>query len=535
MSRSRSNQHTACSGARDATSGIVRTMLQVAQSVVDTPVPHSGSRGAAQRPLGRFGVVAIVGSGLLLVAICAGSIWAAGRSATVLQNAQDLRLRRAAVTDIMIEAESAETAQRGFLLTTNPSYLPPLEHAASVMPELLRAVAMHRAGDLRFSILRQVVTAKLAELQQTVRLQQNGDQADALALVRTNVGNDNMLTLRRLVGEFQAELDAELLRQVGLVFEDDRLVILIDLAGLVIIALLGWQIARAIRRYLASLAEAREAARMAYGELERNNERLDEMVQVRTADLTAANDEIQRFAYIVSHDLRAPLVNIMGFTSEMEQASALVARYVVTEGAPGELTQAATEDIPEALRFIRSSTSKMDRLINAILKLSREGRRVLSPEPVDMRGLFGGIADTMQHQAASKDTSITVGDLPDVIADRLALEQIFGNLVDNALKYLRSGVPGEVKISGRRSGSRVIYQVSDNGRGIAARDHERVFELFRRAGDQTVPGEGIGLAHVRALIRRLGGTIDCNSTLDVGTTFTIRLPATAKETREIAA
>ena len=510
-------------------------MLQVAQSIAPMPVPNSGSRGAAQRPLGRFGVAAIVGSGVLLVAICAGSIWAAGRSALVLQHAQELRLRRAAVTDIMLEAESAETAQRGFLLTTNRIYLPPLEHAVSVIPELLRAVATHRADDPRFTILQQVVTAKMAELQQTVRLQQSGNQADALALVRTNVGNDNMLTLRHLVGEFQVEMDAELLRQVRLVFQNNRLVIVFDLAGLVIIALLGWQTARAIRRYLASLAEAQAATKTAYAELERNNERLDEMVRIRTADLTAANDEIQRFAYIVSHDLRAPLVNIMGFTSEMEQASALVARHVVTEAASAELTQAATEDIPEALRFIRSSTSKMDRLINAILKLSREGRRVLSPEPVDMRGLFDGIVDTMQHQVASKDTSITVGELPDIVADRLALEQVFGNLVDNALKYLRSDVAGEVRISGRRSGSRVIYQVSDNGRGIAARDHERVFELFRRAGDQTVPGEGIGLAHVRALIRRLGGTIDCNSTLGVGTTFTIRLPATSKETREIAA
>ena len=503
-------------------------MLQIAQSI-------PGQQTANDRPLGRFGMLSIVGSALLLVAITGGSIWAAGRSAAVLHNAQALRQQRAAVSSLLTEVEGAETAQRGYLLTNDPSYLPPLQHAATAVPSLLSTVARDRIVDPRFTTLRQVVTAKLAELEQTVRLQQAGMQADAMALVRTNSGNTNMLTLRRLVGEFEAGYDAELLQEVRLVFQDDRLVIFIDTAGLVIIALLGWQVARAVRHYLTRLAEAQAVANNAYAELERSNERLDEMVRVRTADLTAANDEIQRFAYIVSHDLRAPLVNIMGFTSEMEQASSVVASHIVTEGAPAELTQAATEDIPEALRFIRSSTNKMDRLINAILKLSREGRRGLSPEPIDMRALFSGIAETMQHQAASKQATIAVTDLPDITADRLALEQVFGNLVDNALKYLRPGIPGEIKISGRRSGNTVAYQISDNGRGIAPRDHERVFELFRRAGDQTVPGEGIGLAHVRALIRRLGGTIDCNSALDVGTTFTIRLPAVANDTREIAA
>ena len=141
----------------------------------------------------------------------------------------------------------------------------------------------------------------------------------------------------------------------------------------------------------------------------------------------------------------------------------------------------------------------------------------------------------MQHQADSKDATITVGALPSITADRLALEQIFANLVDNALKYLRPGLPGQINIGGWRDADSVIYQITDNGRGIAPPDQERVFELFRRAGDQTVAGEGIGLAHVRGLVRRLGGTIACNSALDVGTTFTVRLPAVAAEAREFVA
>ena len=487
------------------------------------------------RPLGRFGVGAVLGSALLLVGICTGSIWAAQRSAAVLGAAQMLRRQRSLLSDIIVETQGAETAQRGFLLSLDPSYLPPLQHAEAAMPGLVDTLSRYRAADPRFIQLKQILTAKFAELAQTVRLRQAGDTEAALALFRTKAGNETMADLRGIIQAFQSELDTSLAREVRAVFRDTQLVIAIDVAGLLTIALLGWQLVRAARAYLASLADAQAAAAQAYGELERSNERLDETVRTRTADLVAANDEIQRFAYIVSHDLRAPLVNIMGFTSEMEQASSLVARHVLNDSAPPELTQAATEDIPEALRFIRSSTSKMDRLINAILKLSREGRRVLTPEPVEMRAVFAGIIDTMHHQAASRDASITVGDVPDIVADRLALEQIFGNLVDNALKYLRPGRPGEIRIVGWQEGATMVYEVTDNGRGIAPRDMERVFELFRRAGDQSVPGEGIGLAHVRALVRRLGGTISCQSTLDAGTTFTTRLPAVAHDSREIAA
>ena len=499
--------------------------------------PHSAAlrRGVLGQPLGRFGIASVVGSVLLLLAICAGSIWAAGRSASVLETAGGLRKQRTALTDILMEAQAAESAQRGFLLTADANYLPPLQRATANIPALLNRLARERATDPQFIELKQILTAKLAELTRSVELQQGGDPQDALALVRTNVGNDNMNSLRRLVGGFQGELDARLLHDIHTLFVDNELVIAIDVAGLLAVALLFWQITQAVRSYLAKLARAQSLASNAYAELEGSNERLDEMVRVRTADLQAANDEIQRFAYIVSHDLRAPLVNIMGFTSEMEQASNVVARHVVTEGAPAELVQAATEDIPEALRFIRSSTGKMDRLINAILRLSREGRRVLTPEPIEMRGLFTGIADTMQHQVDSRDAAITVGAVPAVTGDRLALEQIFSNLIDNALKYLRPGVPGAITVTGWRDGNSVVFQVADNGRGIAPRDQERVFELFRRAGDQSVPGEGIGLAHVRALIRRLGGTISCSSTPDVGTTFTVRLPAVAAEAREIAA
>jgi signal transduction histidine kinase len=279
-----------------------------------------------------------------------------------------------------------------------------------------------------------------------------------------------------------------------------------------------------MRRYADDLRRSR-------GELRRMNAGLEEAVSERTADLQRANEEIQRFAYIVSHDLRAPLVNVMGFTSELEIAAKPLNALLqaVEEKAPGVMTpeaRAAIEvDLPEAVGFIRTSTQKMDRLINAILRLSREGRRVLTSEPVVMDKLLQGVTDNLRQQAIAAGAEVVVEHpLPDLTGDRLALEQVFSNLVENALKYLKPGRPGRVVVRGRAELGRAIFEVEDNGRGIDPRDHERIFDLFRRAGAQDKPGEGIGLAHVRALVYRMGGLINCESALDQGSTFRLSLP-----------
>ena len=492
-------------------------------------------RGPRARPLDGFGVLALLGCVLILLGIGAASVWQADQNRHAIERARGTRAELTMLTDILIATQDAETGQRGYLLTTNRDYLRPYLDAARMMPGLLAAQTALHGSDARVNELQQAVRRKFSELAQTIRLADAGDFAGALSLVRTNMGHEEMVRIRSLVSNLQAELDEYVAQQVGNITRSDHRIVIIDTAGLLTIIALGGLIAVGLRKYLARLRDASAEADRAYAALARNNEQLDETVRARTADLTAANEEIQRFAYIVSHDLRAPLVNIMGFTSELEQASTRLADYVTRGEAPPEVREAAVEDIPEALRFIRSSSSKMDRLINAILKLSREGRRVLTPERLDMGALFAGIVDSLTHQAISTEAEVVVGAVPSVVGDRLAIEQVFGNIIDNALKYLKPGRPGIVRVTGQPAGAMARFEISDNGRGIAERDFERVFELFRRAGDQTVPGEGIGLAHVRALVRRLGGSIDCRSKLGEGTTFTIMLPLEASYSRGLVA
>jgi signal transduction histidine kinase len=198
---------------------------------------------------------------------------------------------------------------------------------------------------------------------------------------------------------------------------------------------------------------------------------------------------------------------------------------------------AANEDLPEAIGFIRSSTTKMDGLINAILKLSRAGRRAARAERVELRSFFDAAVASVQHQLIDANGRVDLSiSAPPISSDRLSLEQIFGNLIDNAVKYRAPGRPLRVDVRAATApGNQVTIEIADNGRGISDQDKERVFELFRRSGVQDQPGEGIGLAYVRTLVRNLGGDITMKSVLGEGTTFTVTLPRTLKTVGSTAA
>ncbi len=256
----------------------------------------------------------------------------------------------------------------------------------------------------------------------------------------------------------------------------------------------------------------------------------EEQLRRYSAELEQSNAEVKRFAYVVSHDLRAPLVNLKGFASELRIALDEIQPVIDTvmphldDGQRQTLNYALQEDAPEALEFINSSVTRMDRFISSLLKLSRYGRRELKLESVDMESLVQAILQTLAHQLAERQVKTSIGPLPHVIADRTSIEQIMGNILDNGVKYLEHDRPGKLEITAERSDGEIIFHIQDNGCGIAESDMDKVFTPFRRAGKQNVPGEGIGLAYVQALVRRHGGRIWCESELGVGTLISFALP-----------
>lgn len=280
------------------------------------------------------------------------------------------------------------------------------------------------------------------------------------------------------------------------------------------------------KKWALGCEERKKAARMSS-----NLATLERRVEERTARLAQAFKELQNFAYIVSHDLRSPLVSIRGFVSELRFDLEKVLQAVdlllpnLDEIQQSVLAITLRENIPEAMDFIDTSTSKMDHLIKGILKLARLGHRKFSYELVDFSEVVAQQLKVLAYPIEKDTVKVEVDDLPKAITDRLALEQIIGHLLSNAIKYLKPNQPGEIQISGRcAEDGRVTIAISDNGRGIHKDDMPLIFEIFQRGSERDVPGEGMGLTYVKTLLQRLGGLIWCDSSPDDGATFCFSLP-----------
>lgn len=441
------------------------------------------------------------------------------------------------ISIVLLEIRRAESATRAYLLSANPQFLREYEEAAArILPAADKLARLTSDNPMQLENtkkLRAAIEARLTEFARGIDRIKNNDVATSVEILRRGGANESVQAILQISGAMRTEEERLSAERNASADQSQRLAALVTTAGSgIVIALAGLSMAL-VRR----ASRERDKAEQLQRDI---NTHLETTVQERTADLREANEEVQRFAYIVSHDLRSPLVNIMGFTSELEELRGDIFRRLATTTAGNDNAQPPepsneelvltgedkrlSDDFTEALGFIKSSIDKMDRLIGAILHLTREGRRTFNPERIDLNELMQSIVSTVAHQASEANAEIRIEALPDVTSDRLALEQIFSNLIDNALKYLKDNMPGEIVVRGRRKLGFAVIDVIDNGRGIDPKDHQRIFDLFRRAGAQDKPGQGIGLAHVRALVRRLGGTMGVNSELNQGSTFTVTLP-----------
>jgi hypothetical protein len=488
-----------------------------------------------------IGQILLLAAGLaVLTVISAGSVYLVNRAREDARWVVRTVENENQISFTQLQLRRAESAQRGFVLTLQPNFQTDFEEAVSqIPPALTRLSELTSDNPTQKRVLDQMIPLshqRIEEFRKTIELARTQRLNDAAQIVREDVGRAAMNHIYDLAGEMRAEEDRLFVLRTTNADRSQTLAASMTGIGSGLVVVLAGISIFLVRRS----SRARDQAEAL---LRDNNINLEATVDERTADLREANDEIQRFAYIVSHDLRSPLVNIMGFTSELEELrgdifkriAALARAGTSAPPVPDNATDSAepvlegtdkqlSEEFTEALGFIKSSIGKMDRLISAILNLTREGRREFQPMRIDTRELIEGIVATVAHQAAEADAHIRIEPLPNIVSDRLALEQIFSNLIDNALKYLKHGVPGDILIRGRTKLGFAIFDVSDNGRGIDPKDHQRIFDLFRRAGTQDKPGQGIGLAHVRALVRRLGGTMSVASELHTGSTFTITLP-----------
>jgi signal transduction histidine kinase len=244
----------------------------------------------------------------------------------------------------------------------------------------------------------------------------------------------------------------------------------------------------------------------------------------------------ETFVYSVSHDLRAPLINLQGFSEELG-AAVIEAQSILSnsqQAVPPRLQQLLDEDMPESIHFLRTAATRLGIIIDALLRVSRSGCVEYQRVAVDLGAVVARVTDSLSSTARDLGASVITRELPSVIGDPTAIDLIFANLLSNALNYLDPEREGLIEIgtqnelasepTGDTPATWTLY-VKDNGRGIPADSVEKVFQIFQRLHPDSSVGEGIGLTIVRRIIERHGGRIWFESVEGQGTTFFVTLPA----------
>jgi PAS domain S-box-containing protein len=250
--------------------------------------------------------------------------------------------------------------------------------------------------------------------------------------------------------------------------------------------------------------------RKAESEVQELNRELEARVQARTAELQAANEELEAFSYSVSHDLRAPLRAIDGFS-----------RVLVEEFGPR-----IDDEGRRLLGVIRANTQRMSQLIDDLLAFSRVGRHGMQRAPVDMAAFAREAFGEQLPEAARARVTLNVGALPNVDGDPAMLRQVWANLLSNAVKFSAPKEKPVIEVFGEVDGEDAVYHVRDNGVGFDMQYADKLFGVFQRLHTtREFAGTGVGLALVQRIVQRHGGRVWAEGAVGEGATFSFALPS----------
>lgn len=428
-----------------------------------------------------------------------------------------------AIEKLHLSVVQAESGQRGYLLTEKSDYLVPYYDALEQLEsqtEHVKSLSSEINGQAeRIALLLSLVDQKEIELKKTVNLAQNNKERSALYLVNTDKGRELYKKIRLAVNEIQ---DREMLFKVSHFSKLAKIkneakitfVITAVTSGLLIIGM-----------FVLTRLNLRNAAQYR-AELEKQNETLANKVTERTQELTLYSDELSRsnreleeFAFVASHDLQEPLRKIQAFSDRLETMF------------KDELGEKGMDYIAR----MKNAAQRMSNLINDLLEFSRITTRGKNFVDTDLNNVLNDILSDLEIAIKESNAQVNVGDMPIIQADPSQMQQLFLNLISNAVKFRHPEQQPVISIEHIKTSefseghnTEVCWQiitVKDNGIGFSPDYADKIFVPFQRLhGRSQYKGTGIGLSVCRRIVERHGGTITAQSNMGEGASFIIKLP-----------
>ncbi|WP_158973110.1 ATP-binding protein [Paraglaciecola sp. L3A3] len=431
-----------------------------------------------------------------------------------------------ALNNLHVSVLSAETGQRGYLLTENEDYLKPYQRGLSSVIEQMKVVAnleLHGKEHVEnIQLLIDLTNQKMDELQNTVELGLKDKEKSAIKIIMTGRGKDLYRAMFEVINQivktevlYRDKLYSELVKiqkEAVITFLISGITSALLLIGMVVLARLNLNNENKLRQIL-----------------QQQNESLAEQVAIRTQELTIYSEELSRsnreledFAFVASHDLQEPLRKIRAFGDR------LMSSY-------GDELEGKGADY---ISRMKSAAERMSNLINDLLEFSRVTTKGKDFVDVDLNQLINEVLTDLEIAIEESQAKITVEPIPQSKGDEGQMYQLFLNLLSNAIKFRKADIPPKISLAYKSdevvdplTGQSVSWHVltlSDNGIGFEQEFADKIFVPFQRLhGRKDYKGTGIGLAVCRRIVERHGGTIEAESVLNQGTVFTIKIPANA--------
>lgn len=493
--------------------------------------------------------ITLLAFSLILLVIIINAIFSYRATTTLINNQHQVAQTHEVINSLAFlfsTLKDAETGQRGYILTGKESYLQPYKDAVSKFNEeaqIAQELTKNNPDQQRrLTEIKKLSLQKLAELEETVKLKQDGKSNEALAVVNSDKGKNLMDSIRSLItdGEFEAQ---ELLafRAAESEASGRHAIVTFLIVNLLAFSFVG----------IALFLHRREIKirRQAHKELEQANFELENRVLSRTQQLEILNDnlrteiksrqqvqeklenlnielersnrELQDFAFVASHDLQEPLRKIQAF------GDLLNTEFSKNLGSEGI----------DFVTRMQNAAQRMHVLINDLLAFSRVTTQAQPFVPIKLKNIVDEVINDLETRIKQNNGRVNIINLPEIEADPLQMRQLFQNLIANALKFHRSEIVPIVKVdskyipkinhgssSDERTNSCQII-VSDNGIGFDEKYLDRIFTPFQRLHSRgEYEGTGMGLAVCRKIVERHGGNITAKSKIGEGSTFLITLP-----------